>query len=263
MIRLTALAIAVSVIFSVHAFAATDEEKAEIALHNAEAVVAEFAYVQDERVLKDRYRDIDRVWQELTRYHEDVSALRPQFSLILARAATAAHDRRRVVPLWAEAITLNAAQMPGGLMGLNIEAAHAAASVGEYEQAAQFFAAARAYAFTRGDQQDATRLQLRVQELQVLGAHMQWRDLNDALLDLREYSQSFPMWTLPRLEAILSEAEVRLEVQPEGREKRAELSELKAQIILMQKGMGRDYLPASFIGRIRTLFYALEDNYKL
>lgn len=262
MIRQIAMIFAATLLLASGALAATDEERAAIAWQNAEAVVAEFAYVQDEAALRKRYRDIEKVWQELGRYHQDVSVFVPQFSLIRARAATAAGDKRRVVGLWQDAIAANQTIAPASIMNLNIEAAHAAALAGEYEVSAQYFAAARAYAFIRGDQQESTRLQLRVQELQVLGASMNWRDLNDALYDLRDYSQSFPMWTMPRLEALLSEAEIRLNVQPETDEKRAELSELKAQIILMQKGINRD-MSASFTSRIRTLFYALEDNYKL
>lgn len=262
MIRQIAIVFAAMLVLACGAQAATDEERAALAWQNAEAVVAEFAYVQDEEILRKRYRDIEKVWQDVTRYHQDVSVFVPQFSLIRARAAAAAHDKRRVVGLWQEAIAANQAIAPASVMGLNVEAAHAAASVGEYEVSAQYFAAARAYAFIRGDQQEITRLQLRVQELQVLGSSMNWRDLNDALFDLRDYSQTFPMWTLPRLEALLSEAEIRLNVQPETEEKRAELSELKAQIILMQKGISRD-LPATFTSRIRTFFYALEDNYNL
>lgn len=262
MIRQITLIIAAALMLSGVSYAADDEERAAIAWQNAEAVVAEFAYVQDEETLRRRYRDIERVWQDLNRYHQDVAVFTPQFSLIRARAASAAHDKGRAVSLWQEAISANQAVGPAMIMSLNIEAAHGVAAVGAYDMSAQFFAAARAYAFIRGEQQESTRLQIRVQELQVLGANMNWRDLNDALLDLRDYSATFPMWTLPRLEALLSEAEIRLNVEPESKEKRAELSELKAQIVLMQKGINRD-LPATFISRIRSLFYALEDNYQL
>ena len=242
--------------------AADDEERAAQAMQNAQAIVAQYDNVLDEESLRAIYRDAERAWQELVRYHGPATELTPKFSLIRARAATAAHDRKRVVPLWLEAISANAATSPAFTMGLNVEAAHAAAEAGETEQAARFFASARAYAFVRGDNSDKTRLQLRVRELQVTGHAMPWRDLKDALTDLRQFSEGFPMWTLPRLEALLSEAEIRLAVEPESKDKRKSLSGLKAEIVLMQKGMNRD-LPASFTSRIRTLYYALEDRYDL
>ncbi|WP_262691618.1 hypothetical protein [Kordiimonas aestuarii] len=247
---------------SFSALAADDQERAVAARQNAEAVVAQYVNVRDEDTLRRINRDVERVWQEFVRYHGAEAPFAPQYALIRARAASAAQDKQRVVPLWHEAIRVNAGTSPAFIMGLDIEAAHAAAEVGEAEHASRFFASARSYAFVRGDRSDQTRLQLRVRELQVLGNTMPWRDLNDALLDLREYSETFPMWTLPRLEALLSETEIRLALAPEDKEKREELSGLKAKIILIQKGMNRD-LPASFTARIRTLYYALEDRYHL
>ncbi|WP_417448945.1 hypothetical protein [Kordiimonas sp.] len=244
------------------AVAADEEERAALAFETFGAFVIQYADVRDEDQLRSIDRKVERIWQDFTRYHGTSSPLVPKFALIRARSATAARDEDRAVPLWLEAIKANAGSSPAFIMGLDIEAAQAAAKVGDIEQAKQFFASARAYAYVRGELADEARLQLRVMELQILGARMAWRDLNDALLDLREGSQRFPMWTLPRLESLLSEAEIRLDVAPEGREKREDLSRLKAQIILMQKGMSRN-LPASLIMRIRTLYYALEDRYAL
>ncbi len=262
MIRQILLTLSAVLLLVGPSYGATDEERAAEALQNAQAMVAEFANERDEATLERIDKSVERVWLQLLEYHGIGNQLVPQLALLRARSASAERDKRRAVPAWQQAIQANSSVSPAFVLGLNIEAAHAAAMVGEYEESSRFFAAARAYAFVRGDQSESARLQMRVTELRVLGGTMPWRDLNDALTDLRDFSETFPMWTLPRLESLLSEGEIRLVNQPEGKEKRGALSSLKAEILLMQKGMNLN-LPASFTSRIRALFYALEDNYDL
>ncbi|WP_417457134.1 hypothetical protein [Kordiimonas sp.] len=262
MIRQISVFVVAASLFMTPAHGATDEERAAEALQNAQIMVADFANERDEATLERIDRSVERVWQQLMEYYGMGSDLVPQLALLRARSASAEGDKHRTVPAWQLAIQSNSSISPAFVLGLNIEAAHAAAKVGDYDASARFFAAARAYAFVRGEQSEAARLQMRVTELQVLGGTMPWRDLSDALTDLRDFSETFPMWTLPRLEALLSEGEIRLVNQPEGNEKRGALSTLKAEILLMQKGMNLN-LPATFTARIRAFFYALEDNYDL
>lgn len=262
MIRRISLTLIAMFLLTAQSNGASDEERAAEALQSAQAMVAEFANERDEETLERLDSSIERIWQQLLKYHGVGNVLVPQLALLRARSASAKRDRYRVVPAWQQAIQSNSSVSPAYVLGLNIEAAHAAAAVGENEESARFFAAARAYAFVRGGQSESARLHMRVTELRVLGGSMPWRDLKDALTDLRDFSATFPMWTLPRLEALLSEGEIRLDNQPEGKDKRSALSTLKAEILLMQKGMNLN-LPASFTSRIRALFYALEDNYDL
>ena len=122
--------------------------------------------------------------------------------------------------------------------------------------------AARTYAFAQDRDTKMLQLQLRIQELRALGGQMEWRPLRDSLLDMRTFSEGFSMWTIPRLDALVSEAELRFELQPEGDEKRTELSDLKSKIELMMKGMGNRLTP-QFVNRVRSFYYTIEDAYNL
>lgn len=70
------------------------------------------------------------------------------------------------------------------------------------------------------------------------------------------------MWTLPRLDALLSETEIRVLYEPEVDEKRVNLADLQSKIELMMKGMGHTLSP-TYVDRVRELYYSLEDKYKL
>lgn len=260
--NLTALIIAAS-IMSAGALAKSEEERAAEVLSVVQSYLDNLGGGRDERALEGAYGGIEKVWPHYIRTFGDNHALAAPFSLLRARAATVADNRKLVVPAWLYALQLNAMPSnPHALVSLNIEAAHAAAGVKDTTSAKQFFAAARAYSFIRGEDAELSRMHMRIQELNVLGGDMEWRSLRDALLDLRDFSETFAMWTLPRLEAVVSETEIRLKFQPENEEKREALSTLKAEITLIVDGVS-DSLPAGFMSRVRKLNYALEDRYQL
>ncbi len=222
-----------------------------------------FRSVDDEQALAKAYSGIARTWEDYSKFANSAVPIVWDFALLRARAATAARDRKHVAEAWQTVLKLN--QGPNNddrLMNLNIEAAHAAAKVEQYDAARQFFAAARAFSFTRGENSDSSRLYLRIRELSILGGAMDWRSLKDALFDMRGFSEKFPMWSLSRLEAVLAETEIRLDFQPEETDKRADLSRLKAEITLIADGLA-EHLPPDYLARVRKVYYALEDNYNL
>jgi hypothetical protein len=263
MVKRLLLAVMLAVFVPHVASAKTDEEKiAEIA-QTALQVVERYKEVRDENALKEAYDTIARNWPEFLNQFGEDHRMAEQYSLIYARAATAARDRKQAVAAWRYAVRLVGPDKTSHYrLNLNIEAAQAAAAVGDYTTAQQFFAAARAYAFTRGNNTEQARLFMRLQELADVGGAMGWRNLKDALYDMQKFAATFPMWSLPRLEAVVAEAELRVRFQPESREKRLDLSRLQAEVDLMAEGMG-DAVPGAYVSRIRALNYALEDGYNL
>lgn len=243
--------------------AKTPEEEAAETAEAVSYYLETFRSTDDEEALAKAYSGISRTWEKFSRIANPAVPVVGQFALLHARAATAANDRKRVVEAWQAALKLTQnANNANQLMSLNVEAAHAAAKAEEIDAARQFFAAARAYTFTRGENADSARLFMRIRELSVTGGYMRWRNLKDALTDMRVFSEKFPMWSLNRLEAVLSETEIRLQFQPEETEKRAALSRLKAEIRLIADGLA-EQLPPEYLARVRQVNYALEDNYSL
>ncbi|NVJ99012.1 MAG: hypothetical protein HWE25_12725 [Alphaproteobacteria bacterium] len=240
------------------------EEKAAEILSAAQSYVDNYRFERDEAALSKAYSGLDKVWDAFVGQYGVGHPLAAEFSLIRARAATAASDKSAVVQAWKQALQSNGVGTTTAQqkVGLNVEAAYAAAKVEDYVSSQQFFAAARALAVVRGDDAEKARLYMRIRELGVVGAGMDWRSLRDALYDLRKFSETFAMWTVPRLEAVVGEAEIRLRYQPEGEEKREDLSTLKAEIMLIVDGVSSS-LPPGFMTRVRTLNYALEDRYQL
>ncbi|MCJ9428776.1 hypothetical protein [Kordiimonas marina] len=231
-------------------------------LDNAAAIVSQYSNVAGGEALARADSQIEDTWRNLIQYYGEGHALAPKLAIIRARAAAADGDRSRALSAWKTALGLNSAAMPTELMGMNVEAANAAVADHKPQVASQYFAAARAYAFVRGKDAGTARQQLRIQELKQIGGSMQWRELRDALADLRHYSENFPMWTGPRLDALVSEAEIRLMYEPDDKEKREALRQLKTDVQLMQKGMTEDML-SLYTPRIRQLLYTLEDKFKL
>lgn len=243
--------------------AKSDEEKKAEIFQAAIQYVTQYGDVRDTNALAKAYPGIEKTWQAFRPLVAADNGMVTQFAFMRARAATAAGAKGRVVEAWRTALKYKKpGTTPQELIGINIEAAHAAASVDDYETAKQFFAAARAYSFVRGEDSGNARLHMRIRELSVIGGSMPWRDLNDALTDLKKFSETFPMWTLPRLEAIVAETEIRLRFQPEGEDKRLDLSRLKAEIVLIVDGLDEN-LPAGYLTRVRRVYYALEDGYQL
>ncbi|TNE65878.1 MAG: hypothetical protein EP335_04760 [Alphaproteobacteria bacterium] len=262
-VRNSVIALFLGVSLAAGANAATDEERAAQALLNASSVVLELQHQSAPEVLAEKDGMIEKVWRDLIQYYGPTHELAPKLSLLRARAATARHDKRRSIEAWKTTMGfLSTQSQPNELLPLYLEAAAAVAAAGDSETAGQYYAAARAYSFVRGDGANVSRLQIRAQELKTIGGDMSWRELRDSLADLREFSEGFPMWTVPRLEALVAEAEIRLDFEPDDKEKREALSKLKADIVLMQKGMN-GAAPPGYKERVRTLFYALEDRFKL
>jgi len=244
--------------------AATPEEEKAEALANANALVSQYSGISDPATLQRLDSQIERAWGRFTNFYGTNSQLATNFALLRARSATAAKRKKAVAKSWRMAIKLLPVNTTGTKrLNYFTQAANASVAVKDYRAAEQFFAAARNFAVSRGDSADKARLYLRLQELKTAGEGMEWRRLNDSLLDMRKYSEIFTMWSIPRLDALLGEAEIRLRIQPNrDTEKREMLGDLKAQILLIQKGMN-GAVPPTYVERIRTLFYALEDHFDL
>ncbi len=249
-------------ILSTVADAKTDEEKkAEVGIEALE-LIERLRLVRETEALASIYPAIEKNWQLFIQMYGEQNPNIPEYALIRARAASAAKARKTVVEAWHSALRFLKADTPQNRLNLNIEAAQAASEVDDFPAAEQFFAAARSFAFTRGDDSARARLFMRIRELSVLGGAMSWRNLKDALYDMRKFAETFPMWTVQRLEASVAEAELRLRFQPNDREKRLDLSKLKAEIALIMQGM-EGTVPGNYIARVRSLNYALEDYYRL
>lgn len=238
-------------------------ERAAVALATAKAVVARYEYVNDVERLARAEATIERAWDDLAYYHGSDPSISPSLAVIRARAATKNGGKKRVVEAWDTALRLQPATMqPRQWLSLNVAAAHATASVGEAILSSRYFAAARNFAFIADRDAFALQLRLRIQELVAIGGQLPWRNMRDKILDMRRFSKGFTIWNNPRLEALLSEAELRIQYEPETDEKRLELSNLKAKILLAEKGMSESVRP-QYIDRIRAFYYAVEDLYAL
>lgn len=242
---------------------ADQQERATAAFKYASAVVKQYNNTNDEQTLFNADRIIERAWLDLKYYYGIESELARDLALIRAKSATSRADKRRVTRAWQIALKLQPGNLPiARRLTLNIQAANATARVGDVTASSQYFAAARTYAFSPDRSTKVLQLNLRIQELRALGEQMEWRRLRDNLLDMRLFSEGFSLWTIPRLEALVSEAELRLALQPEGEEKRNALSDLKTKIQLMMKGMGQLLAP-TYVNRVRNFYYAIEDGYDL
>ena len=181
---------------------------------------------------------IEKVWKNYSRYYAVNSDVGRQLALIRARSASSAEDKGRVAEAWSTALSLQPFnQGAARRLNLTIQAANATAAVGDFGAAANYFAAAKTYAFTLDRDTKALQLNLKINELRALGPQMEWRRLRDNIMDMRVFSEGFTLWTPPRLEALVSEAELRIALEPETDEKRQTLGELKSKIELMMKNM--------------------------
>jgi len=242
---------------------ADQQERAAAALDYASRVAVAYRDSNDDKMLFNADRAIERAFTDLVHYHGTNTVLARDLALIRAKSATSRNDKSRVAQAWQLALKLQPINLPAvQRLSLNVQAANAAAKVGDIGAATQYFAAARTYAFSKDRDTKSLQLRLRLQELRALGQQMEWRRLRDNLLDMRRFSEGFSMWTLPRFDALISEAEIRILYQPELEEKRVSLAELRSKIELMTKGMGNTLQPAQ-IDRVRNLYYTLEDNYQL
>ena len=250
--------------FASAGYAASPEEKKAKVLQQTRELVKHYGGMSDPETLARLNGEIERTWQNFTQLFGTNSKLATKFAYMRAKSATAAKQQSMVSSSWRQAIKLLPASTTGSRrLAYYTQAANASAAVSDFESATQFFAAARAFAAVRGKAADRTKLYLKIQELKTSGEGMEWRRLNDSLLDMRRYAENFVSWSIPHLDALLGETEVRLLMQPESNgEKRLTLGALKAKIILVQKGMN-GAIPPMQVDRIRALFYALEDNYDL
>lgn len=248
---------------STSAIADKKDKKAAEAMAYAEAVLTQFGGTSNVATLSNADTVIEKAWKQFTEFHQMESELGRDLALLRAKSASARKDDDRVATAWQTALRLQPISITlERRMSLNIQAANATAAIGDFAASRQFFSAARTYAFAQDKDTKMLQLQLRIQELRLLGGQMEWRPLRDSLLDMRTFSEGFSMWTIPRLDALLSEAELRISLQPESIEKRTELSDLKTKVELMMKGMGNRLNP-QFVNRVRQFYYTLEDYYAL
>ena len=255
--------VALSLVVSSYSATADDIKKAFEASSSARAIVAEFANVSDNSTLANADASIERTWQSFSRFFPLEGSLGRQLALIRARSASSTKDKRRVAEAWDTALKLQPASLPGTLrLSYTIQAAHATANAGDYRAAQRYFAAARTYAFAQDRDTRALQLNLKINELRALGPQMEWRRLRDNLSDMRIFSEGFSLWTVERLDALVSEGELRLALQPESDDKRKDLGELKSRIELTMKNTS-SMLTAPFVNRVRNFYYAIEDYYDL
>lgn len=249
---------------SAAAYSASDEEKKAEALNEATALVEKHRHTSDPATLQKIDSYIQKTWERYTGYYGHSGDLLSDLALIRARSTSATNRSKQVASHWKDAIRfLPLKTTDASRMSFYTQAANASSKAKDFRSAELFFAAARNLATVRGENADKSRLYLRLHELRTTGEAMEWRRLNDSLMDLRKFSQIFALWSIPRLDALVGEAEIRLIMQPnEDDEKRPTLGDLKAQIQLAQKGMN-GAVPPMQVERIRTLFYALEDHFDL
>ena len=248
---------------SMNGVQADRQQRAAETYLRVQKIISQYSSVKDEQVLFDADRIIESAWRDLVFYAGTQNIYSKGLALIRARSASSRKDKSRVAKAWQTALKLQPEDLPATeRLTLNIAAANATGSVGDVQAASSYFAAARTYAFSRDKGAKELQLHLRLQELQLIGHEFPWRRLNDRLHDMRNFSEGFSMWTLPRLDALLGEAELRLKLEPEYTEKRQTLAELKAKIVLLTKGMDGK-IPPSYIDRVRDFYYTLEDNYDL
>ncbi len=259
--------VALPLVFSVPVFSdvRSDLKKSAAVLQKAAFVLTTYRQGQaDQRSLARAEGNIEKSWQNFAKTFGTKHPLAKDLAFIRARAVTAAKNRKKIVLAWKDAL----AQIPSNAsnasrVNLYMEAGYAAASAKDYRVAEQYFGYARSLAAAEGGDKERVQLYLRMNELKTTGAGMEWRPLRDALFDLRQASEAaFNLWTVPRLDALLGEAEIRVSHQPEDPEKRTDLAQLKAKIILAQKNLDDD-IPPTQLKRLRSLMYILEDYWKL
>lgn len=249
--------------FSAPSVSADQQARADAALQHASRVTIAYRQVNNSKKLFEADRIVEKAFRDLVYYYGVKSDLARDLALIRAKTASSRQDKSRVAEAWGLALELQPTDLTNDKrLALNLLAAEATAVVGEVNLSSQYFAAARSYAFANDRHAKILQLQLRIQELRSLGQQLPWRRLRDSLIDMQHFSEGFAMWTMPRLDALVSEAEIRLSYQPEIEAKRKSLAGLKSKIELMTKGMGNTIMPAQ-IDRVRELYYALEDRYQL
>jgi len=254
----------ISVVFTVGVNADNTLKKSAAALQQASFVLTNYA---EGKVgygeLQKASTNIEATWDSFVQYQGVDHPLAQDLSLIHARSVTAAKKKEKIVSAWQIALNkLPFATKSGRKVSLYLEAANAATFAENYKVAENYFSLARSLAVMRSENADKAQLYMRLHELKATGSAMQWRPLRDALSDLRKYSESFALWSLPRLEALLGEAELRVQLQPNEEKKRTDLAELKAQLVLSEKGLGGG-IPGKQLTRLRSLYYVLEDHWQL
>lgn len=255
--------LALSFIFTAWSVSADEAEKSKKAAISAVSIITQFAGTNDNRKLASADATIEKTWQDYARYFPLEGSVGQQLALIRARSASSAKDKKRVAEAWDTALKLQPTSLSDNLrLAFTIQAAHATANVGDYSAARRYFAAAQTYAFAQDRDTKALQLNLKINELRALGPQMEWRRLRDNLTDMRIFSQGFSLWTVERLDALVSEAELRLALQPESDDKRRDLGELKSKIELTMKNTS-NMLTAPFVNRVRNFYYAIEDYYDL
>lgn len=257
--------IAVISVFLVMANPLSAEEKIEksvAALNVASEIIIKYADELNPDVLKKASSIIEKSWAEFGKYYPEDHILMARFSLLRARSLYAAGRLQKAVAAWQFALQHQGFVEPNLRIQLLTEAAAVSGKAGAYKKASEYFAASRVLVGVNNKSADHARLYLRMKELQVTGKGLEWRRLRDALLDVRKFSEKFVTWSGPRMDALLNEAELRFSYQPNLPEKRDDLAALKIQIELAHKGLGENIQPAQ-LERMRSLFYALEDYFRL
>lgn len=241
-----------------------DLKKSAATLHQVAFVMANYSRGNATRAdLRKAEGKVEQTWEDFVKYLGATHPLAKQLSLVRARTLTAAGRKKKIVPAWKGALQrLPISLAKARRVNLYTEAANAAAMAGDFNAAESFYGVARSLAVMGSKNKEKAQLYMRLHELKATGVGMQWRPLRDALSDLRKVSEHFVLWSVPRVDAILGEAEIRVALQPNRKEKRTDLGELKAQLILAQKGMDNG-MPAQQLKRMRSLFYVLEDHWHL
>ncbi|MFC3051077.1 hypothetical protein [Kordiimonas pumila] len=249
-------------------FAESDEERfarnSIASLQLASQVLSYYGPVKDDKSeLVKGEPVIEGAWQSFLAYQGREHPMAHDLALVRARSVTASNIKSKIVPAWNDAVQgLPPSIVPAQRISLYLEAANASTQAQDYKSAGKYYSLARTLAILDSSNADKAQLYMRLHELKSIGVAMDWRPLRDALSDLRKYSEQFALWTIPRLDALLGEAEIRVELQPDVPEKRTDLAELKANIELSEKGMGGAIPPAQ-LARLRSLFYVLEDRWEL
>ena len=79
-------------------------------------------------------------------------------------------------------------------------------------------------------------MMLTINEIKMLGRHMEWKAMRSHLLSLDRYSEeNFPIWTKMRVESWLVQAETMLYLRPESEDKKRAIEGLVAKVRLAQK----------------------------
>ncbi len=252
--------------------AATDKaRKDELdneSLQSTNELLAKISISSPPEHLKSQARKIENTWLVFAERQGKSHPKAGVFSLLRARALTATRDKSRVVDAWKTTIELHQAyNSPAHMMNLFVEAGDAASSVKNSQAAKSFYQSAQDLSYTQGKRSKETTLQIKAREISLNADTKTWRQLNEELEDLRTYAEQFALWSVPQLDALLTEAFVRFQHQPqrsrqEFTAKRMALSEIQQAISLNQKSIGQD-IPPVFKRRIRDLMYLLEDNMNL